>query len=136
MEELTYEPNEYGFDLHDTGFEGIEYRRIESRDGSSTYEGFAAKDLRVNAFETIMIGGVYFGEWVNYERWLRRLLGRGWRSLSMFFRDGELIDVEMQASDAPDLEEESSFMRDYVRTVVGGDDLEFTGSPLAAFVAE
>ena len=37
----TYEPNEYGFDLHDTGFEGIEYRRITAKDGSSTYEGFA-----------------------------------------------------------------------------------------------
>ena len=136
-DELTYEPNEYGFDLHDTGFEGIEYRRITAKDGSSTYEGFAASDLRVNAFEIYHDGGVYFGEWVNY---VKDGYGVYWDeegdAFSMFFRNGELIDAEMAGFGSADLEEESSFMRDYVRTVVGGDELKFSGSLPAKFGAE
>ena len=136
-EELTYEPNEYGFDLHDTGFEGIEYRRITAKDGSSTYEGFAASDLRVNAFEIYHDGGVYFGEWVNY---VKDGYGVYWDeegdAFSMFFRNGELIDAEMAGFGSTSADEENSFMREYVRTVVGGNELEFSGSLPAAFSAE
>lgn len=136
-EELTYEPNEYGFDLHDTGFEGIEYRRITANDGSSTYEGFAARDVRVNAFEIYHDGGVYFGEWVNY---VKDGYGVYWDEegdvFSMFFRNGELIDAEMAGFGSTNVEEESSFMREYVRTVARGNDLEFSGSLPAAFSAE
>ena len=44
---------------------------------------------------------------------------------SMFFRNGELIDAEMAGFGSTNVEEESSFMREYVRTVVGGNDLTF-----------
>lgn len=135
-EELTYQPNDYGFDLHDTGFEGIEYRRIKSKDGSSTYEGFVAKDVRVSAFEIYHNGGVYFGQWVNY---VKDGYGIYWDEegdrFIMQFRDGELMDVEA-AGFSSAVSEEDSFMRDYVRGVAGDSDLEFSGSLPAAFDAD
>ena len=135
-EELTYEPNEYGFDLHDTGFEGIEYRRITARDGSSTYEGFVANDIRVNAFEIYHDGGVYFGGWVNY---VKDGYGVYWdekgEAFSMLFRNGELINTEMAGFGSANVEDDS-FMRDYVRAVVGDAGLEFSGTIPATFRTE
>ena len=94
-DELIYQPNEYGFNMQDTGFEGIEYMRVTAEDGSSTYEGFYAEDARVRAFEVFKDGGVYFGEWVNFVKDGKGVL---WTQegevYSLTFVNGELLEGE------------------------------------------
>ena len=94
-DELIYQPNEYGFNMQDTGFEGIEYMRVTAEDGSSTYEGFYAEDARVRAFEVFKDGGVYFGEWVNFVKDGKGVL---WTQegevYALTFVNGELLEGE------------------------------------------
>ena len=94
-DELIYQPNEYGFNMQDTGFEGIEYMRVTAEDGSSTYEGFYAEDARVRAFEVFKDGGVYFGEWVNFVKDGKGVL---WTQegevYGLTFVNGELLEGE------------------------------------------
>jgi hypothetical protein len=135
-EEYIYQPNEYGFDLLDTGFEGIEYMRITADDGSSTYEGFVAEDVRVSAFEIYHDGGVYFGQWVNF---VKDGYGVYWDeqgdTYAMLFVEGELMNKEMAGFGSGNVEGDS-FMRDYVRAIAGDDGMRFTGRLPGAFGAE